>query len=225
MSFKNLPIFILLFLLFSCKKDFIPQESSRVEINDFMIEELEYKYLSTKSKIQYKNENQLINATVNMRIENGVKIWFSVRVALGVEAARGLITRDEFVIIDRVNKQVIKSSLDIVEKEFKMKLSFDQLESALTGNLLYGISDSDVIRKEGSYFKIIQEQERYSFISEKGFRKTDNADLTGEDIINMKNRNLANVPKILLKEITSKAISFCLDGVELSSRQIFRSIK
>ena len=71
----------------------------------------------------------------------------------------------------------------------------------------------------------IQEQERYSFISEKGFRKTDNADLTGEDIINIKNRNLANVPKILLKEITSKAISFCLDGVGLSSRQIFRSIK
>ena len=159
MSFKNLPIFILFFLLFSCKKDFIPQESSKVEINDFVIEELDYKYLSTKSKIQYKNENQLINATVNMRIENGVKIWFSVRVALGVEAARGLITRDEFVIIDRVNKQVIKSSLDIIEKEFKMKLSFDQLESALTGNLLYGISDSDVIRKEGSYFKIIQEQE------------------------------------------------------------------
>ena len=40
-----------------------------------------------------------------------------------------------------------------------MKLSFDQLESALTGNLLYGISDSDLIRKEGNYFKIIQEQE------------------------------------------------------------------
>jgi len=159
MSFKNLPIFILFFLLFSCKKDFIPQESSKVEINDFVIEELDYKYLSMKSKIQYKNENQLINASVNMRIENGVKIWFSVRVALGVEAARGMITRDEFIIIDRVNKQVIKSSLDIVEKEFKMKLSFDQLESALIGNLLYGISDSDVIRKEGNYFKIIQEQE------------------------------------------------------------------
>ena len=159
MSFKNLPIFILFVLLFSCKKDFIPQESSKVEINDFVIEELDYKYLSTKSKIQYKNENQLINATVNMRIENGIKIWFSVRVALGIEAARGMITRDEFVIIDRVNKQVIKSSLDIVEQEFKMKLSFDQLESALTGNLLYGISDLDVIRKEGNYFKIIQEQE------------------------------------------------------------------
>ena len=125
----------------SIEKFIMPKKwKQKVEINDFVIEELDYKFLSTKSKIQYKNENQLINATLNMRIENGVKIWFSVRVALGVEAARGMITRDEFIIIDRVNKQVIKSSLDIVEKEFKMKLSFDQLESALTGNLLYGIS-------------------------------------------------------------------------------------
>ena len=70
----------------------------------------------------------------------------------------------------------------------------------------------------------IQEQERYSFISEKGFRKTDNADLTGEDIINIKNRNLANVPKILLKEITSKAISFVWIGLSYLQTD-FRSIK
>ena len=159
MSLNNLSVLILAFLLLSCKKDFVPQESSKVEINEFVIKELDYKFLSTKSKIQYKNENQLINATLNMRIENGEKIWFSVRVALGVEAARGLITRDEFIIIDRVNKQVIQSSLDIVEKEFKMKLSFDQLESALTGNLLYNVSSKDEIRREGNYFKIVQQKE------------------------------------------------------------------
>ena len=89
MSFKNFSILFLSFLLLSCKKDFVPLESSRVEIDEFVLEELDYKFLSTKSKIQYKNENQLINATLNMRIEKGEKIWFSVRVALGVEAARG----------------------------------------------------------------------------------------------------------------------------------------
>ena len=156
-----------------------------------MIEELDYKYLSTKSKIQYKNENQLINATVNMRIENGVKIWFSVRVALGVEAARGMITRDEFVIIDRVNKQVIKSSLDIIEKEFKMKLSFDQLESALTGNLLYGISDTDVIRKEGNYFKIIQEQES----------------IQSQNLVNIKTSKIKRKTHYIFMEIIHPAIS------------------
>lgn len=185
MSFKNFSILLLSFLLLSCKKDFVPLESSRVEIDEFVLEELDYKFLSTKSKIQYKNENQLINATLNMRIEKGEKIWFSVRVALGVEAARGLITKDEFIIIDRVNKQVIQSSLDIVEKEFKMKLSFEQLESALTGNLLYDISTSDIISREGNYFKIVQQQES----------------IQSQNLVNIKNSKIEKL--ILFDEITN----------------------
>ena len=185
MSFKNFSILFLSFLLLSCKKDFVPLESSRVEIDEFILEELDYKFLSTKSKIQYKNENQLINATLNMRIEKGEKIWFSVRVALGVEAARGLITKDEFIIIDRVNKQVIQSSLDIVEKEFKMKLSFEQLESALTGNLLYDISTSDIISREGNYFKIVQQQES----------------IQSQNLVNIKNSKIEKL--ILFDEITN----------------------
>ena len=83
----------------------------------------------------------MINATLNTRIEKDKRIWFSVRVALGIEAARGLVTKDEITIIDRVNKQVIKSTPDIIENTFKIKLNFEQLESILTGNLLYDISE------------------------------------------------------------------------------------
>ena len=135
MSFKKLYIIFSIFLFVSCKRDFVSIESSKIAIDDFIVEEIDYKYLSTKSKFQYKNDNQLINATLNMRIERDSKIWFSVRVALGVEAARGLITKEEFIIIDRVNKQVIISTPDIIEREFKIKLNFEQLESILTGNL------------------------------------------------------------------------------------------
>ena len=158
MNLKKFSVIFLTLLLSSCKKDFIPFESSKIEINDFVVDEIDYKFLSTKSKFQYKNENQLINATLNTRIEKDKKIWFSVRVALGIEAARGLVTKDEIVIIDRVNKQVIKSTPDIIENTFKIKLNFEQLESILTGNLLYDISESDNLVSEGNYFKIIQEK-------------------------------------------------------------------
>ena len=159
MNFNTFKFIVFVFFLSSCKKDFVSLESSKVEFDDFSVEEIDYKYLSTKSKFQYKNENQLINATLNMRIEKNQKIWFSVRVALGVEAARGLITKEEFIIIDRVNKQIIKSTPDIIEREFKIKLNFDQLESILTGNLLYDISQKDKLKQEGNYFKIIQQKE------------------------------------------------------------------
>ena len=57
--------YILIFLLVfsSCKRNFIPLESTSVTVLDFEIDEVDYKYLSSKSKFQYKNENQLINAT------------------------------------------------------------------------------------------------------------------------------------------------------------------
>lgn len=158
MNLKKFSVILLTILLSSCKKDFVPFESSKIEIDDFLVDEIDYRFLSTKSKFQYKNENQLINATLNTRIEKDERIWFSVRVALGIEAARGLVTKDEIIIIDRVNKQVIKSTPDIIENTFKIKLNFEQLESILTGNLLYDISESDNLVSEGNYFKIIQEK-------------------------------------------------------------------
>mgnify|MGYP003335236711 CR=1 FL=1 len=185
MSNKLLSIFCLIFFLVSCKRDFIKQKSTKVKIDDFAIEKFEYKFLSTKSKIQYKNDNQLINATLNMRIENKEKIWFSVRVALGVEAARGLITRDEFIIVDRVNKQIIQSSLDIIEKEFKIALNFDQLESILTGNLLFKITENDQVLNEGNSFKVIQQ----------------NKSIQSQNLINAKTSKIEKL--ILFDELTN----------------------
>lgn len=185
MYLKKFSVLILTIILSSCKKDFVPYESSKVKIDDFIVDEIDYKFLSTKSKFQYKNENQLINATLNTRIERDNKIWFSVRVALGIEAARGMITKNEIIIIDRVNKQVIKSTPDIIENTFKIKLNFEQLEAILTGNLLYDISESDNLISEGNYFKIIQE----------------NGSIQSQNLVNAKTSKVEKL--ILFDEVTN----------------------
>jgi len=153
--------YILVFLLIfsSCKRNFIPLDSVSVTVMDFKVDEIDYEYLSSKSKFKYKNENQLINATLNTRIKKNEKIWFSIRVGFGIEGFRGLITKDEFKLIDRVNKRVIISTPKIIEKEFKIKLDFEQIESILVGNLLYKISESDKILREGNIYKIIQQNQ------------------------------------------------------------------
>ena len=74
MYLKKFSVLILTIILSSCKKDFVPYESSKVKIDDFIVDEIDYKFLSTKSKFQYKNENQLINATLNTRIEKDQKM-------------------------------------------------------------------------------------------------------------------------------------------------------
>ena len=149
--------FVFVIIIFvSCKKNFIPSDSSEINIKDFKVEEIDFKYLVTKSKFQYRNENQLINATLNTRIEKGKKIWFSIRVALGFEAARGLVTENTLWIIDRVNKQFIKSSPQAFEKEFKIKLNYNQIESILIGNMINNYSDENNVIREGDYIKIEQ---------------------------------------------------------------------
>ena len=94
-------------------------------------------------------------------------------------------------------------------------------ELDLLDMLGYGFDyDIDIDRNEPIALNI-----NYSFVSEKGFRRSNNSDLSGKDISNIKNRNLDEVPKKYLKEITTKAINYCMDGKNLASREIFKSIK
>ena len=72
-----------------------------------------------------------------------------------------------------------------------MKLSFEQLESALTGNLLYDISTSDIISREGNYFKIVQQQES----------------IQSQNLVNIKNSKIEKL--ILFDEITNYLLT-CL---------------
>ena len=65
----------------------------------------------------------------------------------------------------------------------------------------------------------------YVFVSERGFRKSNNSSLKGQDIMSIKKRKLEDVPLKYLKEITTKAIGICLEGKDLASRKIFKSIK
>ena len=71
----------------------------------------------------------------------------------------------------------------------------------------------------------IELESGYSFVSERGFRKSKNSNFTGKDIINLKKRKLKEIPREYLKEITTKAISICLEGKDLASRKIFKKIK
>lgn len=200
---KRVVFIFFLFIIVSCKKNFIPTDSSEINIKDFIVEEVDFKYLVTKSKFQYRNENQLINATLNTRIEKGKKIWFSIRVALGFEAARGVVTESELLIIDRVNKQVIKSSPEAFEKEFKIKLNYNQIESILIGNMIKNYSDEDHVVREGDYIKIDQKN---------NFIQTQN-------VINLRNSKIEKV--IVFDESTNYLLTVIYEDFKPLGKLLF----
>ena len=86
----------------------------------------------------------------------------------------------------------------------------------------YGINfDTDT--KDDSEF---QDSVIYSYIPEKGFYSAGNAEgFKAEEISKIKNRSLKGIDKLKLKKLLQIAISSCLDGRELSSREFFKKIK
>ena len=118
-----------------------------------------------------------------------------------------------FVLYDEFLKKINKNN--------NLEISLRHFELDLLDMLGYGFDyDSEIDSNE-----TIEAELSYVFVSERGFRKSNSSSFKGKDILSIKKRKLEDVPLKYLKEITTKAISICLEGKDLTSRKIFKSIK
>ena len=118
-----------------------------------------------------------------------------------------------FVLYDEFLKKINKNN--------NLEISLRHFELDLLDMLGYGFDyDSEIDSNEP-----IEAELSYVFVSERGFRKSNTSSFKGKDILSIKKRKLEDVPLKYLKEITTKAIGICLEGKDLTSRKIFKSIK
>jgi DNA repair protein RecO (recombination protein O) len=118
-----------------------------------------------------------------------------------------------FVLYDEFLKKI--------NKNYNLEISLRHFELDLLDMLGYGFDyDSEIDSNEP-----IEAELSYVFVSERGFRKSNSSSFKGKDILSIKKRKLEDVPLKYLKEITTKAIGICLEGKDLASRKIFKSIK
>ena len=118
-----------------------------------------------------------------------------------------------FVLYDEFLKKINKNN--------NLEISLRHFELDLLDMLGYGFDyDSEIDSNDP-----IEAELSYVFVSERGFRKSNSSSFKGKDILSIKKRKLEAVPLKYLKEITTKAIGICLEGKDLASRKIFKSIK
>ena len=118
-----------------------------------------------------------------------------------------------FILYDEFLKKINKNN--------NLEISLRHFELDLLDMLGYGFDyDSEIDSNEP-----IEAELSYVFVSERGFRKSNSSSFKGKDILSIKKRKLEDVPLKYLKEITTKAIGICLEGKDLASRKIFKSIK
>lgn len=122
------------------------------------VAEIDFRYLTAKSKISFKSPQQDIdNASINIRVRKDSLIWLSVS-KLGIEAVRGLITRDSITIIDKIHKEYSVYDFPTLSKQFNFVMNFELLQALIVGNLPLPKRPAQKIKNERDYLLLRQSE-------------------------------------------------------------------
>lgn len=139
-NIKYLVLFILCINLFSsCKKPPVtssdtPVVSPKSQTLDVNVEEIDFLYFNSKTKVAYKDPKQDVSAVVNIRMKKDSIIWLSISKA-GIEVIRALIDRDSVYVMDKFNKDYYVYDFATLSKKFNFNIGFDLLQSSILGNM------------------------------------------------------------------------------------------
>jgi hypothetical protein len=117
----------------------LPKDDSKTAIQlTKLIKQNEFVFKTLSAKIDADlNINEEKNSFVaTVRIKKDSAIWASISPALGIEAARAIITRDSVVLIDRINHKYIAGNYSYLNKLLNTELDYDMIEDLLVGNAI-----------------------------------------------------------------------------------------
>ena len=126
---------------------------------------------------------------------------------------QGAPQRELFNLYDKFLMEVKSSKeIDIVLRRFELNL----LEM-----LGYGINFINEVDSGQS----IEANKSYDFVPELGFKESPNGLFDGNEIISISKLDFKDINKKKFKSLTTMAIGFSLDGNDLKSREIFKTLK
>jgi len=122
---KKISFAFLVFTVFfsSCKKDIVGFKSDKkASVN---IEEIDFDYFQTRTKVRYSEGDKQINGNAHIRIKKDSLIWFSVSPSIGIEATRVMITKDTAIVINRMDKEYYIFNFEEISRYFNFKIDFE----------------------------------------------------------------------------------------------------
>ena len=114
-----------------------------------------FKTLNSKFDITYQEENTKTTLKGQIRMVNDSLIWVSFSPALGIEAARVLLTKDSVKFINRLNKSYFTGKYELLDSLLNTTIEYSILQSMLLGN---DLTQYDVNKfkasVDGGYYRI-----------------------------------------------------------------------
>ena len=138
-----------------CKKELVRHKSPEKKTVD--VEEIDFDYFLTKTKVRYTEGDKQVNGTANIRVKKDSVIWFSVSPNIGIEATRVMITKDTAIVINRMDKEYYVFNFDEISRFFDFQVDYDLIQSILLDNLIRPVDDRTKVAKEENYVLVKQE--------------------------------------------------------------------
>lgn len=117
-------------------------------------DELDFNYLKIKSKVAFNSPDlsQTFPATIHVKKDS--IIWISV--AVGLEVARGIITPDSAIFLDRLNRNVYQFGYQELSEFMGFEVSFDLVQALLVGNMPIYVRAEDIVTSMGGFITVRQ---------------------------------------------------------------------
>lgn len=148
---RVLSLVLVILLLSGCSKKFTLFQANSSKLN---VENLEFEYLSLKTKVRYSHDKENVKASANIRMRKDSVIWFSLTPGLGIEAARGLISKDSIILLDKIHKKYSILRFKDLSENFHFDLDFNLVQSILLGNMIWPVEPRDKVSREQEFYKI-----------------------------------------------------------------------
>ena len=93
---------------------------------------LDYKTISGRAAIRYKDNDHALNLTLNFKIVKDSAIWMSFSPILGIEVSRVLLTRDSLKWLDRLNNRFYAGDYNRLSQIACIQIDYEILQCLLT---------------------------------------------------------------------------------------------
>lgn len=144
--------------LISCKRQPVTiSENIQAKVESCEVENLDFIYLSSKGKIQYKDKSNEHKTNINIRMKKDSIIWISINAAAGFEAFRILIKTDSIHILDRINNEYIIRDYPNLSQKLGVPLTFSIIQNLIVGNLMIPKEEEDRVTNSDSVYCIFKQ--------------------------------------------------------------------
>jgi hypothetical protein len=157
MLFKRLMHFAaLMIVVVACSKRVAPTIPAAEPSKNIDIQEIDFEYLSGKARMNVRDDKKEKDVKANIRIRKDSVIWMDLSV-VGVSGARVLIDKDSLTIRSNVDKEYFVFEFSELSKRFNFPITYEIVQAAMLGNLIYDRRPEDVVRSDGS-FSILEQR-------------------------------------------------------------------